>query len=133
LLPRPSCGRCARPLAYGQSKTATALFAAGITRWAEDGNLSNALHPSAIATCLQKHTGGLKTPEQGARDVDPSRAAAEGLGGLYFEDCNEAMRGDTSRVGAGFGDPMRLGASDNEGVKLWIGYGAIYVQGGQQS
>jgi hypothetical protein len=29
--------------------------------------------------------------------------------------------------------PMPLGASDNEGVRLWIGYGAIYVQGGQQS
>ena len=27
-------------------------------------------------------------------------------------------------------DPSRLGGSDNEGVNLWIGYGAIYVQGG---
>ena len=36
-------------------------------------------------------------------------------------------------MGADFRDPMQLGASDNEGVKGWIGYGAIYVQGGQQS
>ena len=88
----------------------------------------------AIATGLQKHTGGLKTPEQGAAtsillaaspQLRSRRALLRGL--------HEAMRGDTSRVGAGFGDPMRLGASDNEGVKLWIGYGAIYVQGGQQS
>jgi hypothetical protein len=30
-------------------------------------------------------------------------------------------------------DPLRLGVSDNEGLNLWIGYGAIYVKGGQQS
>jgi NAD(P)-dependent dehydrogenase (short-subunit alcohol dehydrogenase family) len=60
--------------AYGQSKTADSLLAVGITqRWADDGIRSNTLHPGAIATGLQKHTGGLKTPpdrrqtpEQGA-------------------------------------------------------------------
>jgi NAD(P)-dependent dehydrogenase (short-subunit alcohol dehydrogenase family) len=89
-------------VAYGQSKTATALFAVGITRrWAEDGILSNALHPGAIATGLQKHTGGLKTPVE--RRKTPEQGAAtsvllaaspllKGVGGLYFEDCNEAMR-----------------------------------------
>jgi NAD(P)-dependent dehydrogenase (short-subunit alcohol dehydrogenase family) len=62
--------------AYGQSKTADALLAVGITRhWTSDGITSNALNPGAIATGLQKHTGGLKTPverrktpQQGARN-----------------------------------------------------------------
>src|SRR6202041_3024737 len=37
--------------AYGQSQTATALLAVGITqRWADDGIRSNTLHPGAIAT-----------------------------------------------------------------------------------
>ncbi|HSH94695.1 MAG TPA: SDR family NAD(P)-dependent oxidoreductase, partial [Roseimicrobium sp.] len=60
--------------AYGQSKTANALLAVGVTRrWNDDGILANAVNPGAIATGLQKHTGGLKTPverrktpEQGA-------------------------------------------------------------------
>jgi hypothetical protein len=30
-------------------------------------------------------------------------------------------------------DHLQLGASDDEGVNLWIGYGAIYVPGGQQT
>src|SRR5712675_2055194 len=37
--------------AYGQSKTADALLAVGITqRWADDGIRSNTLHPGAIST-----------------------------------------------------------------------------------
>ncbi|WP_342760652.1 SDR family NAD(P)-dependent oxidoreductase [Bradyrhizobium sp. CSA207] len=45
--------------AYGQSKTAAALLAVGITqRWADNGIRSNTLHPGAIATGLQKYTGG---------------------------------------------------------------------------
>jgi hypothetical protein len=72
----------------------------GITRkWAEDGILSNSLNPGAIATGLQKHTGGLKTPVE--RRKTPEQGAAtsvllaaspllEGISGRYFEDCNEA-------------------------------------------
>lgn len=84
--------------AYGQSKTACALLAVAITQhWASDGIFSNALNPGAIATGLQKHTGGLKTPVE--RRKNPEQGAAtsvllaasplvEGIGGLYFEDCN---------------------------------------------
>src|SRR5271156_2313045 len=87
-------------VAYGQSKTAAALFAVGVThRWAEDGIVSNALHPGAIATGLQKHTGGLKTPIE--RRKTPEQGAAtsvllaaspllNGISGRYFEDCTEA-------------------------------------------
>ena len=87
--------------AYAQSKTACALLAIGITqRWAGDRIYSNTLHPGAIATGLQKHTGGLKTPVE--RRKTPQQGAStpvllaasellEGIGGRYFEDCNEAQ------------------------------------------
>lgn len=87
-------------LAYGQSKTASALFAVAVTeRWAKDGITSNAVMPGAIATNLQRHTGGLRTPIE--RQKTPQQGAAttlyvatspdlEGIGGRYFEDVNEA-------------------------------------------
>jgi NAD(P)-dependent dehydrogenase (short-subunit alcohol dehydrogenase family) len=100
-------------LAYGQSKTADALFAVGATwRWGADGITANALNPGSILTGLQRHVdpqtlkkwrGGkdidpdnlpsnFKTPEQGAATsvllaVSP---LVEGVGGRYFSDCNEA-------------------------------------------
>ena len=88
--------------AYGQSKTANALLAVAITRhWGKDGIFSNAVNPGAIATGLQRYTGGLKTPvelrktpEQGAATSVLLAASPllEGVGGIYFEDCNESRR-----------------------------------------
>lgn len=86
--------------AYGQSKTADALLAVGITRhWTNDGITSNALNPGAIATGLQRHTGGLKTP-MGRRKTPQQGAATSvllaaspllnGVSGRYFEDCAES-------------------------------------------
>jgi NAD(P)-dependent dehydrogenase (short-subunit alcohol dehydrogenase family) len=87
--------------AYGQSKSANALLAVGITcHWANDGIVSNALHPGAIATGLQKYTGGVKTPPE--RRKNPEQGASTsvllaaspllaGVSGLYFEDCNQAQ------------------------------------------
>src|SRR5246500_142060 len=61
--------------AYGQSKTANALLSLGIAlRWGNEGISSNALNPGAIATGLQKHTGGLKTPVE--RRKTPEQGAA---------------------------------------------------------
>jgi NAD(P)-dependent dehydrogenase (short-subunit alcohol dehydrogenase family) len=68
-------------------------------RWAKDGIVANALNPGAIATNLQRHTGGLQTPPE--RRKSPEQGAAtsallaaspllEGIGGRYFEDCREA-------------------------------------------
>ena len=86
--------------AYAQAKTACVLMAVEATRrWQHEGIFANALHPGAIATHLQKHTGGLKTPVE--RRKTPEQGAATstllaaspllaGLGGRYFEDCNEA-------------------------------------------
>jgi NAD(P)-dependent dehydrogenase (short-subunit alcohol dehydrogenase family) len=91
-------------LAYGQSKTANVLFAVEATRrWAGDGITANALTPGAIRTNLQRHVsdediaaraGGVqwKTPEQGAATSVLLAASPllDGVGGRYFEDCNEA-------------------------------------------
>jgi NAD(P)-dependent dehydrogenase (short-subunit alcohol dehydrogenase family) len=87
-------------VAYGQSKTACALLAVEATRrWASDGIYANALNPGAIATNLQKHTGGLKTPPERRKTVQQGAATSvllaaspllQGVGGRYFEDCNEA-------------------------------------------
>jgi len=87
-------------VAYGQSKTATALLAVEATRrWSADGIFANALNPGAIATNLQKHTGGLKTPPERRKTLQQGAATSvllaaspllNGIGGRYFEDCNEA-------------------------------------------
>jgi NAD(P)-dependent dehydrogenase (short-subunit alcohol dehydrogenase family) len=94
--------------AYGQSKTANVLFAVGASaRWADDGITANAVMPGGIATNLQRHmepgyiqrrideSGGrlrLKTAEQGAATsvLLATSPLVEGIGGRYFEDCNEA-------------------------------------------
>ncbi|HEY0537737.1 MAG TPA: SDR family NAD(P)-dependent oxidoreductase [Actinoallomurus sp.] len=95
--------------AYGQSKTANVLFAVEATkRWASDGITVNALMPGAIRTNLQRYVsdedieraraaaggGGpqWKTPEQGAATsvLLATSPLLAGLGGRYFEDCNEA-------------------------------------------
>jgi NAD(P)-dependent dehydrogenase (short-subunit alcohol dehydrogenase family) len=86
--------------AYGQSKTANILHAVELThRWSKEGIYANALNPGAIPTNLQRHTGGLrtpvekrKTPEQGAATsvLLATSPVLEGVGGRYFEDCNEA-------------------------------------------
>ncbi|WP_145167235.1 SDR family NAD(P)-dependent oxidoreductase [Rhizobium sp. SJZ105] len=95
-------------VAYGQSKTACILLSVGIAeKWRGDGIMSNALNPGAIATNLQRHTGGLRTPEQFRKT--PQQGAANsvllaaspilhGVTGRYFDNCTEATpvdaRGD---------------------------------------
>ncbi|WP_369223758.1 SDR family NAD(P)-dependent oxidoreductase [Streptomyces sp. R39] len=86
--------------AYGQSKTAGVLLAVEAQRrWSGDGITANALHPGAIATNLQRHIGGLRTPEPYRKTAEQGAATtvflaasplAEGVGGRYFEDVNEA-------------------------------------------
>jgi len=95
-------------LAYGQSKTANILFAVEATRrWAVDGITANAVHPGAIAeTNLSRHmnaedlaslrasgTFRYKTIEQGAATsvLVATSPQLEGIGGRYFEDCNQAQ------------------------------------------
>ncbi|MDO5625363.1 MAG: SDR family NAD(P)-dependent oxidoreductase, partial [Pseudomonadota bacterium] len=87
--------------AYGQSKSANALFAVeAARRWAADGITANAVMPGAIRTNLQRHTGELKssddywkTPAQGAATSVLAAASPllDGVTGRYFADCNEAL------------------------------------------
>lgn len=87
-------------VAYGQSKSAASLFSVALTRrWADDGIFSNSVMPGAIATNLQRHTGGLrtpverrKTPEQGAATTVWAAVSPllDGVGGLYLEDVQVA-------------------------------------------
>jgi NAD(P)-dependent dehydrogenase (short-subunit alcohol dehydrogenase family) len=104
-------------LAYGQSKTANVLFAVEATRrWAADGITANAVHPGAIIdTNLSRHMDPAylaelrssatyaetfdgskiryKTIEQGAATsvLVATSAQLDGVGGRYFEDCNQAV------------------------------------------
>jgi NAD(P)-dependent dehydrogenase (short-subunit alcohol dehydrogenase family) len=92
-------------LAYGQSKTANILFAVEASkRWADDGITVNALMPGAIhtpgvaglqITAEQRASGQdfvWKTPQQGAATsvLLATSPLLDGIGGRYFEDCNEA-------------------------------------------
>lgn len=107
-------------LAYGQSKTANVLFAVDATRrWADDGITTNALHPGGIWTNLVRYmpedlreslrtdpTAQYKTPEQGAATsvFVATSPLLNGIGGRYFEDCNQAVPHD--------GGPERVGVAD---------------------
>lgn len=110
--------------AYGQSKTANALFAVGINaRLANSGGMAFAVHPGGIMTPLQRHLpteemvalGWLnaqgeisdsaramfKTPTQGCTTTlwAATSPLLEGKGGVYCEDCNIAAVSD--------GEPVR--------------------------
>ncbi|UTP38999.1 oxidoreductase [Phenylobacterium sp. LH3H17] len=97
--------------AYGQSKTANALFAVGFNaRFEEHGITANAVMPGGIMTPLQRYLPkeemvamgwmdaegnvreGFKTTEQGASTSVWAAVGEEleGIGGLYLEDCKEA-------------------------------------------
>jgi NAD(P)-dependent dehydrogenase (short-subunit alcohol dehydrogenase family) len=87
--------------AYGQSKTANILFAVEASkRWVKDGVTANSLMPGAIKTNLQRHVGRMVTPPDQQKTVAQGAATSvllavspllAGIGGRYFDDCNEAL------------------------------------------
>ncbi len=127
-------------VAYGQSKTANVLFAVEADRrWADDGITANALMPGGIATPLQRHVleadpnymknaterfrragRELKTPEQGAATsvLLATNPELEGIGGRYFEDCNEAPVVDR-RPESGMGGVARYALDPGNAERLW--------------
>ena len=128
--------------AYGQAKTADALFAIGVdTRWQGEGVRAFSVHPGGIFTPLQRHLAEeemvalgwkaadgsippavaamFKTPEQGAATslwcaLSPQ---LDGRGGVYCEDCDVArLAGDDSPRWA----HVRPWACSDEGAaRLW--------------
>ncbi len=98
-------------VSYGQSKTANALFAVGVTqKWKDRGILANAVMPGGIITPLQRHLSKeeqigfgwidengvpnprMKTPEEGAATSVWAAVGEEleGVGGKYLENCAQA-------------------------------------------
>jgi NAD(P)-dependent dehydrogenase (short-subunit alcohol dehydrogenase family) len=122
--------------AYAQSKTANVLLAVEATRrWANDGITANALQPGTVRSNLQRyitdedlertrghieHDSGSfhwKSPEQGAATsvLLATSPLLDGIGGRYFEDCNEA---GPSQPGTGRGvAPYAL--DPDAAARLW--------------
>jgi NAD(P)-dependent dehydrogenase (short-subunit alcohol dehydrogenase family) len=123
--------------AYGQAKTANALFALHLDTLARDtGVRAFSLHPGGILTPLQRHLPkeemiavgwideagnqidhSLKTPEQGAATqtwAATSPQLAE-MGGVYCEDCDIAEPSDGT-VRAGVRDHA---ADPGQAARLW--------------
>jgi NAD(P)-dependent dehydrogenase (short-subunit alcohol dehydrogenase family) len=123
-------------LAYGQSKTANVLFAVEATRrWAREYITANAVHPGAIAASnLSRHldpkyladlkasdTYKYKTLEQGAATsvLVATSPQLEGIGGRYFEDCNEAAVVDTSTSDAPRSGVAAYAVDRGNAKRLW--------------
>jgi len=120
-----------RWLAYGQSKTANALFALKLDEVGKPhGVRAFSVHPGAVLTDLLRHmsvaelraagaidddgepilppANNLKTPEQGAATSlwCATSHQLDGLGGVYCEDCNIA-------------EPLPADSKEPRGVRPW--------------
>ncbi len=120
--------------AYGQAKTANALFSVALNkRLANKGITANAVHPGAIITELGRHLSAedveqlsqmaptksmtYKTPEQGAATSvwAATHELLAGIGGRYLEDCSLAEPGDQSTEG-GY---MPHAVDHDDAERLW--------------
>jgi hypothetical protein len=129
--------------AYGQSKTANALFAVGLTQhFGSQGITANAVNPGGTRTGLQQHltkeemralgwtdeeglvTSRLKTPGQGAATSVWAAVSQEleGVGGRYLEDCQEAAPYDPALESAKmpFHGYMPYALDPEHAERLWI-------------
>ncbi len=136
-------------VAYGQSKTANVLFAVGATNhWAADGITANAVHPGGIIeTNLSRYmdqeqvaqlrataatTGAttqtvngapirFKTIAQGAATsvLLATSPQLEGIGGRYFEDCNEAETLPAETVGTAGSGVAPYALDPDAAERLW--------------
>lgn len=129
-------------VAYGQSKTANALFAVALDRRGRgDGIRAFSLHPGQILTDLARHLSdeeiagfdaldadgrpkidpsrGMKTPEQGAATSlwCATSPLLDGLGGVYCEDSDIAV---AAEAGARMTKGVVPWATDAEAAeRLW--------------
>jgi NAD(P)-dependent dehydrogenase (short-subunit alcohol dehydrogenase family) len=125
--------------AYGQAKTANALFAVELDALARDSGVRTfSLHPGGILTPLQRHLPteemvaagwideegnplqpSFKTPEQGAATQvwAATSPQLDGMGGVYCEDCDIAAHASDARTP---GPGVQQHATDpKEASRLW--------------
>ena len=131
-------------LAYGQAKSANALFANALSRRLRaSGGLAFSVHPGGIFTPLQRHLGkeemialgwlgedgepselakqGFKTPEQGAATslwaaTSPTLA---GKPGVYCENCDIAAPTETGNLLARYMGVDAHVCDDEAAERLW--------------
>ena len=129
--------------AYGQAKTANALFANALSRRLKDlGGLAFAVHPGGIFTPLQRHLPkeemiamgwlgedgepselakqGFKTPEQGASTTVWAATSGKLIGrsGVYCEDCDIAAPTQDGPMARYFGVDAHA-CDDASAERLW--------------
>jgi len=126
-------------LAYGQSKTANALFAVQLDRLGkDDGVRAFSVHPGKIMTPLQRHLKQAEMIDAGWLDqhgqaVDPTfkttqqgaatqvwAATSErlsGMGGVYCEDCDVAALNEGQRPG--FVGVRPYAVDQDDAARLW--------------
>lgn len=130
--------------AYGQAKTADALFANALSRRLKDsGGLAFSVHPGGIFTPLQRHLPkeemialgwlgedgepselarqGFKTPAQGCSTTlwAATSAALEGKAGAYCEDCDVAVPTDPGSPYARYMGVDAHACDDASAERLW--------------
>ncbi|MCG8374640.1 MAG: oxidoreductase [Balneolales bacterium] len=130
--------------AYGQSKTANALFANALSRrLKESDGLAFSVHPGGIFTPLQRHLPqeemvalgwinedgsptelakqGFKTPEQGCSTTlwAATSGLLEGKPGVYCEDCNISAPTDPASPMARYFGVEAHACDDEAAERLW--------------
>jgi len=130
--------------AYGQSKTANALFANALSRRLQkSGGLAFSAHPGGIFTPLQRHLPqeeqialgwldkdggpselakqGFKTPEQGCSTTlwAATSPLLESKPGVYCEDCNIAAPTNTESPMARYMGVNAHSCDDESAERLW--------------
>jgi NAD(P)-dependent dehydrogenase (short-subunit alcohol dehydrogenase family) len=130
--------------AYGQAKTANALFANALSRrLRDDGGRAFAVHPGGIFTPLQRHLPteemialgwlgedgqpsemakrGFKTPEQGCATTlwAATSELLDGTPGVYCEDCDVAEPTDPASPMARFRGVDDHASDDGAAERLW--------------
>jgi NAD(P)-dependent dehydrogenase (short-subunit alcohol dehydrogenase family) len=130
--------------AYGQAKTANALFANGLSRRLKaTGGLAFSVHPGGIFTPLQRHLpqeemialgwlgddgepselakAGFKSPEQGAATTiwAATSSTLAGKAGVYCEDTNIAAVTDPTSPTARYMGVDPHACDDDAAERLW--------------
>ncbi|MFT4657390.1 MAG: NAD(P)-dependent dehydrogenase (short-subunit alcohol dehydrogenase family) [Ilumatobacter sp.] len=127
-------------VAYGQAKTANALFAVQLDRFGESAGVRTfAVHPGGIMTPLQRHLPQeemiamgwvdadgkvnelFKSPSQGATTTlwTATSSQLNGMGGVYCEDCDVSKVPDPSDPMARYFGVAEHAIDHEQAERLW--------------